>query len=298
LNLSRLDLNLLVVLDALLAEQSVTRAADRLCLSPSATSGALARLREFFEDELLVQVGRKMALTPLGQTLAKTVPECLLHVRATVEARPEFDPINAKRKFTLMMSDYVSDVLMPQALQRLEKEAPGVTIDLMPNLDAPWEALDRGEVDFLILPQYLVQDGHPSEVLFEDTYVAAVWSENPHVGGELSLEQFQRLGHIAVRFGRRGVTAFDAWLTKQNIARQVEIVAMSFNCVPRLLIGTNRVATMHRRLAEIYADSLPMRLVPLPFQAPSLFEVIQWHKYRDRDPGRIWLQNLLKECAG
>src|ERR1700761_6907918 len=97
MNLNRLDLNLLIALDALLTERSITRAAERLNLSPSATSGALGRLRDFFEDELLTQMGRRMVPTPLGESLQGSVRDCLLHVQATVEIRPQFDPLNSRR---------------------------------------------------------------------------------------------------------------------------------------------------------------------------------------------------------
>src|SRR5580658_4699424 len=165
MNLNRLDLNLLVALDVLLSERSITHAAERLNLSPSATSGALARLRVYFDDELLTQIGRRMVPTPLGESLETSVRDCLLHVQATVDIRPQFDPLKSKRNFRLMMSDYVSTVLMPAALRRLQREAPGITIELIGNENEPWEALARGEIEFLVLPQNFIRAGHPAEVL-------------------------------------------------------------------------------------------------------------------------------------
>src|SRR3984957_4200568 len=189
MNLNRLDLNLLVALDALLAERSITHAAERLNLSPSATSGALARLRTYFDDELLTQIGRRMVPTPLGESLEGSVRDCLLLVQATVDIRPRFDPLNSKRNFTLMMSDYVSTALMPAALRQLEREAPGITIEPIGNENEPWEALGRGEIDFLVLPKNFIRDGHPAEVLFEDEYVCVLWSGNTLVGDQISMQQ-------------------------------------------------------------------------------------------------------------
>ena len=188
MNLHRLDLNLLVALDVLLTERSITHAAERLNLSPSATSGALSRLRAYFDDELLTQIGRRMAPTPLGESLQASVRDCLLHVQATIDIRPQFDPLKSKRNFKLMMSDYVSTVLMPAALRRLQHEAPGITIELMANENEPWQALSRGEVDFLVLPKHFIREEHPSEVLFEDDYVCVCWSGNPLVGAQISAE--------------------------------------------------------------------------------------------------------------
>jgi LysR family transcriptional regulator, nod-box dependent transcriptional activator len=128
MNLNRLDLNLLVALDALLTERSITRASERLHLSPSATSGALARLRTYFADELLTQIGRRMVPTPLGESLQGAVRDCLLHVQQTVEIRPQFDPATSKRNFRIKMSDFVSTVLMPPVSRRNRLPDPATEI--------------------------------------------------------------------------------------------------------------------------------------------------------------------------
>jgi DNA-binding transcriptional LysR family regulator len=297
-NLNRLDLNLLVALDALLAERSITHAAERLNLSPSATSGALARLRVFFEDELLTQVGRRMVPTPLGETLAGRVRDCLLHVQATVDLRPQFDPACSKRNFKLMMSDYVSTVLMPTVLQRLQREAPGVTIELVGNENEPWEALNRGEIDFLVLPQHFIRPEHPAEVLFEDEYVCVCWSGNTQAAEPISIEQCLSLGHVVARIGTLRPPTIDAWFFERfGHARRVEVIATNFNCVPHLLVGTNRLSFMHRRLALAYSSALPLKILPSPVEMPRLVEMIQWHSYRDRDPGRVWLFEVLRSSA-
>jgi LysR family transcriptional regulator, nod-box dependent transcriptional activator len=298
MNLNRLDLNLLVALDALLTERSITHAAERLNLSPSATSGALARLRTYFSDELLTQIGRRMAPTPLGESLQDSVRDCLLHVQATIDIRPQFDPLNSKRNFRLMMSDYVSTVLMPAALRRLQQEAPGITIELIANENEPWEALSRGEVDFLVLPKNFIREGHPAEVLFEDEYVCVCWSGNPLVADRISMEQCLQLGHVVARIGTVRPPTIDAWFFERfGHARHVEVIATNFNSVPHLLVGTNRISIMHRRLALVYAAALPLKILPSPVEMPRLVEMVQWHKYRDKDPGRIWLFDVLKSSG-
>lgn len=296
----RLDLNLLVTLDVLLSEKSITRAARRLNKSPSATSEALGRLREFFEDQLLTPIGRSMVPTPLGESLAASVRQCLIHVRATVEARPVFDPAQSQRQFRLMLSDYVSTVLMSGVLQRLRREAPNVTIDMMPLMDDPGTALDRGEFDFLVVPEHFRHEGHPWEELFRDEYVCAAWSENPLVGESLTLEQFLELGHVRPSFGMwQRTPAIEEWfLARFGRERRVEVVTTTFNNVPQLLVGTHRIATMHRRLAEYYVDRLPLRLLAPPLEMPPLIEIIQWHKYSSADPALHWMLGVLKECAG
>jgi DNA-binding transcriptional LysR family regulator len=297
MNLNRLDLNLLVALDALLVERSITRAAERLHLSPSATSGALARLREFFGDELLTQIGRRMVPTPLGESLQVAVRDSLLHVQATVEIRPQFDPRTSRRNFKIMMSDYVATVLMPRALQRLQSEAPGVTIEMLTNVE-PAEALSRGEIDFLILPKNFVRSDHPAQVLFEEEYVCVCWKGNTLVGDEISLKECLALGHVVARLGTQRPPTIDTWFfEKFGHARRVEVIATTFGSVPHMLVGTNRLSIMHRRLATVYGDFLPLKILPVPIEMPRLVEMIQWHQYRDRDPARLWLTEVLTAAA-
>jgi len=296
MNLRHLDLNLLVALDALLTEQSITRASERLHLSPSATSGALARLREYFEDELLTQIGRRMVLTPLGELLRTSVRDCLLHIQATVELKPRFDPQSSTRKFTLMMSDYVSTVLMPAALRRLTQQAPGVCIELLANDNQPWETLERGDIDLLVLPENFVSKEHPSELLFTDDFVCLCWNGNTQIAESVSEEQFFAMSHVVAQPGRQRPPTIDTWFFERfGHARRVEVVAMSFNTLPHLLVGTNRIATVHRRLARVYSGALPLRILEAPIPMPPLVEAIQWHRYRERDPGRIWLCQVLRE---
>jgi LysR family transcriptional regulator, nod-box dependent transcriptional activator len=293
-SLRNLDLNLLVALDALLKEESITGAGKRLHLSPSATSGALSRLRDYFEDELLTQIGRRMVPTPLGELLRSNVRDCLLHIQATVDLRPGFDPLTSRRRYTLMMSDYVSTVLIPPALARMERQAPGIGIELLAN-ETPWEALERGEVDLLVLPQNFVSREHPSEVLFTDDFVCICWSGNPLVGESLTVDQFFALKHAVAKPGRQRPPTIDTWFFERfGHARQVEVVAMNFSSLPHLLIGTSRIATVHRRLATVYAAALPLRVLEVPVPMPRLVEAIQWHRYRANDPARIWLYEQLR----
>lgn len=297
MNLNRLDLNLLVALDALLVERSITHAAERLHLSPSATSGALARLREFFGDELLTQIGRRMVPTPLGESLQVAVRDSLLHVQATVEIRPQFDPKTSKRNFKLMMSDYVATVLMPRVLRRLQQEAPAVTLEMLAN-DEPWESLSRGEIDFLVLPKNFVRSDHPAQILFEDEYVCVCWSGNTAIGDSIGLEQCLSLGHVVARLGTQRPPTIDTWFFERfGHARRVEIIATTFGSVPHMLEGTNRISIMHRRLAAVYSGSLPLKVLPVPLEMPRLVEMIQWHQFRDRDPARIWLTEVLTSAA-
>lgn len=170
-----LDLNLLVALDALITERSISRTGEKIHLSQSATSGTLARLREYFKDDLLVPVGRKMVLTPLAEDLAQPVRQLLVQAEAIIHRSPAFSPEKSDRTFRLIMSDYVTTVLMSRALPEIQRQAPGITVQvLVPG--AKTDALERGEADMMIMPKQYLSENHPSEPLFEDDFVCIAWT--------------------------------------------------------------------------------------------------------------------------
>jgi DNA-binding transcriptional LysR family regulator len=285
-----LDLNLLLVLDVLLKERSVTRASQHLHLSPSSVSGALARLREYFDDELLTLVGRRMVPTALGERIAASVSDILVQVQATIDIKLDFDPGTVRQHFTIMMSDYVSTVAMADALKQAMQAAPGLSFELVPPSDAHGEALDRGEIDLLIMPENLISSQHPAVVLFEDSYVCLADRDHAAFGEHISLEQYLSLGHVMVKAGAfRGLPHSDMVLARQKVERRIEVSAITFNCVPRYVVGTQRIATVQKRLAEQYLRCLPLKMVPLPLEIPPLVEMIQWHRYKENNPVLMWL---------
>jgi LysR family transcriptional regulator, nod-box dependent transcriptional activator len=297
--LDRFDLNLLVVLDALLEERNVTRASDRLHIGQSAASGALARLREYFGDELLVAVGRRLELTPLAQGLVEPVRETLLSARATIARRPHFDPATAERRFAVCASDYVTTVLLADVVSRIAALAPGVALDIRSPPKQLAEALDRGNIDLLVMPErYVVQLGRPHVPLFQDTQVCMIWSGHQGIGAEMSFEQYMARGHVAVRFGDERSIAFEEWfLPRYGTPRRVESSVDNFTTLPLLVVGTQRVATLHRRLAGHFARYLPVRVIEAPFDMPALVEVMAWPRHVDSDPAHAWLRQTLIESA-
>jgi LysR family transcriptional regulator, nod-box dependent transcriptional activator len=299
MDFSGLDLNLLVALDILFAEKSVSRAGERLHLSQSATSGALARLRDAFHDPLLVPVGRKMTLTPLAETLVEPVRDFLLRAEAILHSNPAFDPAASSRRFRMMMSDYAETVLMTRALPRLQKLAPGVTVEIISNREGGYEALERGEIDLAVAPEKYLSPAHPTKPLFSDAFTCLVWSGNGQVGRKLSLETYLSLGHVVVRLGKHGqLPTFDELFAERyGHNRRIEVVTTAFNLVPQLLVGTSRIATLQQRLARFYLRYLPLKLIAPPVELPPLEEFMQWHKSRDRDPGTAWLRSVLKDAV-
>lgn len=294
----RLDLNLLVALDVLLAEKSVSLAADRLCLSQSATSSALGRLRDYFGDELLVVKGRSMVLTARAEELIEPVRAVLDQIRSTIAIAPEFDPATCDRQIRFMASDYSTQVLLAGALAMIEAEAPHMRFEIQPMGDSPIDTLERGQIDLLLTIDYAISSDHPSQVLFEDDYVVVGDCSNPAMEGEMTREKYFSLGHVTARFGKSRTPAFDDWFVRrQKTQRRIEVVAPTFLSQTSLVLGTRRIATMHRRLASQMVKVLPLTLREVPFDIPPIREAIQWHITNNNDRALRWVVERLAAMA-
>lgn len=294
-----LDLNLLVALDALLTERNVSAAARKVFLSQSAMSGALARLREHFQDELLVPLGRRMVLTAAAEGLAGPLHQLMLQIESTVGAGMRFEPGSARRTFVVHASDYITEVVLSRLSPQLAAEAPGVILEIIPPLGDPAAALETGEVDLLITPETYTSREHPAELLYEEQHVVVGWSGNQRLTAPLTADAFFALGHVVVRFSQARAVAFaESEIARIKRDRRVEMIAPSFTSVPKLLIGTERVSVMHRRLADIHARSLPLSVLPLPFPMSPLREMVQYHHVRTADAGVQWLKSRLLAVAG
>ena len=299
MRMDRFDLNLLVVLDVLLEERNVTRASVRLNMGQSAASGALARLREYFGDELLVMVGRRLMLTPLAETLVEPVRDTLLKARATIARKPAFDPATAERRFVVFASDYVTTVLLAQAMRRIAALAPNIAVDIRSPPVNMFEEFDRGGIDLLVLPeQYLTRVEHSSQPWFSDEQVCMVCADNTLAPNVLSFDEYMAMGHVSVRFGDDRSITFEEWfLPRYGKQRRVEVSVDNFSTLPLLVMGTQRIATLHRRLAMHFVERYPLRLIETPFAMPPLVEVMCWPRYLDQDPAHIWLRQMLAEAA-
>jgi DNA-binding transcriptional LysR family regulator len=295
---NRLDLNLLIGLDVLLAECNITRAARRLCLSQSAASGILARLREYFGDELLVQSGRRMVPTPLAVSLMAPVRDILLKIERTVETAAEFRPAAACRHFRVVASDYVSSVVLAALSARIAAVAPGVTLEIVPPHEHSMVQMERGEIDLLLMPERYLARTYPSEALFSDRFSCIVWDGNTDVGACLGRDDYLRLGHVATSFGSHQQFAVDDVFFKSvGLARRVEVVCPGFNLLPQFVVGTRRVATLQHRLAQQLARHYPVRVLEPPLAIPPIVECMQWHPSSQHDPAHVWLRSMLRQAA-
>jgi len=295
---NRLDLNLLVALDALLTECSISRAAERVHVSQSSMSHMLARLREHFGDELLVQVGRKMTMTPRAEALQEPIRDVLVRINTTIDVDPVFDCTTSERQFSLRVSDFSMRILMPPALALAQAQHSKARFRFMLQLEHPFRALERGEVDLLIIPEAYRSAEHPSESLFTESFVGMVWSGSQHAGREMTMDRFIAAQHIVAEPGSAGSPSYEEWFLKRyGISRNVQVGCPIFTAIPALLVGTEMVAIVHARVAREALQHLPLKTVPLPVDVPPLVQHVQWHKHRSHDPGIAWVRRLLHDAA-
>ncbi|MCT4372236.1 LysR family transcriptional regulator [Yangia mangrovi] len=294
---NKLDMNLLAALDILLKTRSVTRAAEEMFITQSAMSNALGRLRTFFDDPLLVQVGRGMELSPLAETLQEPVREIMMRVESATRIRPVFDPLTDARTFNIVISDYSLAVLGAQLSRRVAEEAPNIRLNLRPQHADPSKLLDRGEADMLIVPDYLGASDQEHEILFEDELVVLVDGNGPHAWVEMTLERFAAAPQVLMEplTGQESYSAVA--IRNAGIVPRKVLSSYLFSSIPELIRGTDRIGLIQRRLAQLAVARGGMAVHPAPFPVAPLRQSIRWHAHRTRDPGLIWMRALLKACV-
>ncbi|HET7132654.1 MAG TPA: LysR family transcriptional regulator [Gammaproteobacteria bacterium] len=297
MNLRQFDLNLLVALDVLLTERNVTRAGERLFLSQPAMSGILARLRQAFNDELLVRVGRNLELTALATELAVPVHECVQQLDDLLNLRRPFEPETTLWEFRIAASDYVVFLLFGTLLKTLTEHAPNISVRLSALESPPAERLAAGEVDFVVVPAEL-EPGLPSVQLFEDSWICAVWSGHPHPRDRFTLEEYLALPHLSFRFaGPDHGSIAENHLAEIGIERRVVASTASFATAPFLLRETSLVTLVPRRLGERLQRAADIRLVEPPVELPPLREKLIWSPRFTASAPHAWLRAQVVEVA-
>lgn len=302
MQLNRFDLNLLTALDALLHEKNVTRAAERVHVSQPAMSAALQKLRDYFDDPLLVRVGREMELTPRGLALVEPVREALLRIQATLGTQPSFDPATVKRAFVAIVGDVAAPVVMPKVLARLARDAPGIQCHAEPVLQNSLTRLEYGEADLCLTidsPRLFALRDYPESLRMAElrpvTWTCIVAKDHPTVGDSLSADEFMNLPHILPRPAGAVESLEEAARRLFNVEVKVRATGHSLLELPFMLMGTPLIATVPERLARLIAPVVPVKLFPVPIEMPARRELLLWHKRNEPDPGHAWFRNLFIE---
>jgi DNA-binding transcriptional LysR family regulator len=294
-HLSGVDLNLLPLLDAVLSERHLTRAARRVGLSQPAASRALGRLRALLGDPLLVRSGRTSVLTPRAEALREPVRLALSTISQALLEPPPFDPARDRRTVRIAADDYATLVVLTPLLRTLYRKAPGLDVHVLPPLSSCVERLMRGEVDLAIAPW---TDRTPAtlraEVLCEDGFVGMVHRKHPFARRAPSLKQYVEARHALIApSGQRGGYV-DAALAKLGKERRVALMSPHFLATPFIVAESDLVITLAERVARHYARLLPVAFFKPPIALPRFQTALYFHARDQQDAVLIWLGSELR----
>jgi DNA-binding transcriptional LysR family regulator len=296
MNLNSLDLNLLVVLDALLREGSVSRAAMRIGLSQPAASHALQRLRDLIGDPLLVRNGARMEPTPRALALRAPLAQALDQVRSLF-VPDAFDAIRSERQFRLMMPDLAVELLMPPLMEKITKAAPNVRIDVVPwRGPAIFSAEFARTIDMVISIGNAFRGFH-RQLLYTDTDALAVRRGHPAGGRLKKREAFLAARHVAVIIRGHNEDLIDMWLRTKGIERSIALVVPGYIEALHVTARTDLVAFVPRRLIAALSKQLSLSAIAPPLD-PGIDEQYMFYPTRAQmDPGSIWLRRLMLETG-
>ncbi len=298
--LKEMDLNLLVTLDVLLREESVTRAADQLGRSQSAISHALNRLREEFDDELLVRSGRSMVRTGRGEELMEPLRQALTRLEEVVSEGGVFEPKKSRASFEIATNDYAQFVLLPPLMDAMQERAPGIDLRVRElGSEPPTKRLAAGEIDLALtlgLPEHVPASLYRRD-LFKLELVSVVRRGHPRVGEELDLKVFCELPHILVSPLGDDEGVVDITLRRRGLSRRVAVVVPHFMVAPHLVATTDMVLTTARGVAESFAEFLPIRLVEPPLELERGTVSMVWHPRSHSQECHRWLRRCIRDVV-
>ncbi|MES2933628.1 MAG: LysR family transcriptional regulator [Pseudomonadota bacterium] len=298
MNLKTFDLNLLPVLDALLGERSVTRAAQRLHLSQPAVSNALARLRSQTGDAILVRGASGLMPTPRAEAMATSIRQILENIESTFTPAA-FDPQTHEQTFYLMMNDYVELLLLPQLMAEISQVGPGIKLSvqsLAPDLAS--EGLVKGTLDLAFGYLGEIAEQLYRKPLMQESFVCLARQDHPRIKGELSLAQFLAEDHILVSPQGRGfVGLVDTLLGELGQKRKVVLSIPHFTVAPDIIIHTDLLMTMTKSTAQKFASHYPIQVLSVPLEIPSYAISQAWHARTQNEPSQRWLRGVIESLA-
>lgn len=294
MHLDGFNLNLLVALDILFDTPTLTEAAARLRLSQPALSGALKRLREHYQDPLIVYSAVGSRLTPLGEQLRPLVRRIVVAARDSLKLQPTFDPATSSGHIAFCAGDWLELVLLKDLLGTIAREAPNLRMSVRSTRPRPADELFGEGADLVIGGADFASPHHSSEILFEEQYACMAWAGNPRIKDGLSRETFMTSLHAGmVQEPNNSEPMFQRMLPQHAIVARTSVHA----ALPQIIIGTELLAATSRRFADQAALSLPIAVFPVPYEVPLLVIVSQWQTYRDNDGMMLWVRERLRACV-
>jgi DNA-binding transcriptional LysR family regulator len=298
-DLSNFNLNLLLALDGLLSQRSVTAAAKRVRVTPSAMSHSLSELRHLLGDPLLVRSGRGMVLTPRAEALVSPLHTLLMDAERLLGGGATFDPATTTRRFVIAAADFLATVLMPGLLDAAAREAPGTSLEIVPSSRRgnAW-LLETGDVDLALGAIVDHSPGIRRMDLLTDGFACAARKGHPRIDGTLDLDSYVQTPHLLITLGDdAGPTWVDQALTKLGRKRHVAARVRYFMAAPLIVARSDLLLTGPSTLIRYFADLVPLQVLRPPIDLPTYPEEAYWHQRFDEDPAHTWLRNLVKKTA-
>ena len=299
MHISGMDLNLAVVLHALLEERSVSRAGKRLALSQSATSHALARLRGVLGDPLFVRTPRGLAPTARAESMAPALARALASIESAFFTPPAFDPATARRTFKLGSSDYSEHIIMPPLMKRLASAAPRMELF---GRSAPADdgaSLANGDLDLVIAPPelYAGRAGLLTAELWSDDFVVVMRKGHPSSRKKLTVARYAEAQHAFIAPSGRPGGVVDEALAAVGRSRHIAFTTPNFLVAPQVIASTDLIITLASRIARAFAKRLPLLMVPPPLALRGFRIAMAWHERNDADPAHRFLRAQIVAAA-
>lgn len=294
MHISRVDLNLFIVFEAIYAEGSVTRASMKLNLTQPAISHALGRLRLMFDDPLFVRQGHQMVSTPLARSIIEPVRHSLRGFEVTLNKLNRFDPASTEKEFTLALRDVLESTVLPPLMVALEHDAPHARVAAVQVDRRELESeLQAGTLDCAIdvlLP--LAPDIRHARILADRTLVVARRG-HPRLQGEITLDQYLAEQHILASSRRKGPGIEDFELSRIGMQRKIRLRCQHYFAACRVVSQTDLILTMPERYARVANQQFDNQLLPLPLEMPAWDVYLYWHANVEDDPANKWLRERL-----
>lgn len=290
MRLNRVDLNLFVVLDTIYTERNLTRTAEVLCVTQPTVSNALSRLRGTFNDELFVRSPRGMVPTPLTENIIGRVRESLQMLETSVLEGDVFDPASCDRTFQLSMNDDTAATLLPDIMETLSQQAPGVSLqNYLVRRRELFSALASGQLDLAIDVIGRADPQLCHQPLFKERYVCLVRPDHPLVGASLTTEQYLAMGHVHVSSRPTGLGIVDAELNRLGYQRDIRLRLQNHYTAPEVVSRTDLILTAPSH----WARRTRLKVVELPLVMPGLQINLIWHRSADNDQASRWLRERI-----
>lgn len=308
MNINKIDLNLLVYLDVLLREGSVTKAANRLSITQPAMSNGLRRLRDLFNDPILVRTSEGMTPTKRALELQPVIRDVLGKLENAIQPEQEFDPLESHRTFRIMASDYAESTLLLLVLKALRDKAPNIVLDVITPSDVTFHDVEHGKVDMAINRFEELPLSFHQKVIWYDSFSCVVNRDNP-VLLPFNLENYTRAQHVWVSKTGFGVGVgidpkevqklgwVDAELTKIGKKRDIRVFTRHYHVALQLAKTQNLIATLPSKIANMYADDPMVSVQEPPFDIPPIALKMAWSSLLHQDAGHIWLRRLIADVA-